>query len=351
MEDCKGIFNSTFGYFKEIDKDPLDQDTLISAYVQYLLYESNASKKEKDFFDYGGLTKNKGKTFVFLWGKKPLVHLETNTKDIEGVIDELNISSFEPSMYPPFAIIEAGAALIKDEKMLLNLMLLRKKLFKEGCNNDKNGCKSQIIKKIIENPKILGFDGAIEIRDNIFTGKPDRVFGRFLYQWLYSSIKTQVISLYGSTEAKINSNYKKSPFGEHDLIFLLELPNQDIKIINLELKFGKNRDPLQVIRQHLFLKEKFGHKSKVFTITFNIYKGYKNILANKLDDITEDNLMNYLSNKHPEWQEEIIECSSDFSLFENNLNAEEIRNELKLKENAQKHLASLKQCISEIVLR
>lgn len=354
MEKCKEIFNQTFGSLKE-QINLVEHEDLLCSYIQYLISESNTKRKNKGFFDYGALVKDKGKKFVFLWGNKPLVHLVTNPRQIEDILKNFNIEGFTPSHYPVFSVLEAGASILRDKDLLSEFMALRKKCYPyEKNGRDANSIISSLTEIIERNPRVLGFDGCIELKENVFESLPEPQFAKILFDWLYNRLKSKFdVEIYGKHGVDLVVKDSNLPFGEHDLIFLIKCDDGRKIVLNIEMKFGKSKDPLQILRQHLYLNEKFFSEAEVHSIGFNLkYNDSDQFKSTDFikDKIKPDKLIYYLFKKHFDSIEKIKFCNSSFIFdLKSELEINEIKNQDVLVEKANRHMDELFNMISNLI--
>jgi hypothetical protein len=357
MDTHKRKFKEIFGELRE-DVNLIKYSSLLISYIQYLLFTSNSPKNISGFFDYGGI--QTGSYDIFVWGINPIFPLKSEIKKIKDIIEELKIEKRNPPACVPFLILEAGAALKKKEELLDEISNIKNKWCpklkeeKEKCNNS-NACEQKMIDIIRNNPEILNFCGSIKSEDTLnVEGKPDIIFQQYLFDWLFNRLKPIVKNICGSPYPKYSNytrgKYNQFDFPEHDLIFILETVQNKIIIINIEIKYGKNKKEIQLLRQHLWIKELF-NGADVISISFapiQTNKEFKNMVLNQISNEKKD--IPFLLGKSLNIDEQIINCNGEFKLEDGGIAIDELINKSNLENNIKLHLDKLFNLINSKIV-
>lgn len=146
----------------------------------------------------------------------------------------------------------------------------------EKAMREYRSCKSCVglqTAKIMDDPYILGFHGVISFKEDINIERSEPHFNTMLHDYLFEFIKGKYRGDVKIIWSKFNAKKKEGIEGyegDYDVLFVLK--NEDIFIIHIENKFGKDIDPTQISEQHLYLKEiseRFGWNAKVKSIVFS----------------------------------------------------------------------------------
>lgn len=364
MPSMRELFVSNFNGLYEAKRDVPTEDTLISSYIQYLLNSYNLRESKRDYFDIGII--RGGKKLFFIWGRNPLQLFESGSKDLDNIVNdfakELEIPNTDEKsiMEAVIPILHAGAIFSKDQLTIKRIRgLSNKYLDTTGYfNHSENilGCKADIKNLIRDKPEILRPIGAFEVKEGFTPENPDELFQEFLFDKIvtYPGYKQKVINrVIGSPrpeyKKEVRKQAKKEGFNlpEHDIILMISSAKKRDIVINIELKFGRYKDPKQILYQHLNLKYNIFKNATVKTILFSPYKTKREQDVESV--LSSDESLVYFGKTITITPEDFIWVYSDIKTFNNHVDSSDFKEKNKLRNISLKHINKLIEVIDRII--
>ena len=364
LPSIRDLFVSNFDGLYEAKRDVPPEDTLISSYIQYLLNIYNLRESKRDYFDIGII--RGGKKLFFIWSRNPLQLFESRSKDLDSIVNDFakeleipntNEKSIIGAVIP---ILHAGAIFSKDQPTIKRIRDLSNKYldttgyFKPSENI--LGCKNEIKNLILDKPEILRPVGAFEVKEGFTPENPDELFQEFLFDKIvtYLRSKPKVIDkVIGSPrpeyKKEVRNQAKKEGFNlpEHDIILMISSAKKRDIVINIELKFGRYKDPKQILYQHLNLKYNVFKNATVKTILFSPYKTKREQDIESV--LSSDQSLVYFGKTITITPGDFVWVYSDIKTSNNHVDSSDFKGKNKLRSISLEHINKLIEAINKII--
>jgi len=354
MSEIKTIFLDNFNGIRDGNIVEPSDETLTGGYLQYLIKTYNEKTFKRYHIDTGLIKSAKNTWFV--WGKNPLQTLEGAAKSPDSILDEFiqktKANDEKEDLSNILYILRAGAILSCDAELKKTCAKLCKDYLDEnGFKQSENirACKETIKNLIVNNPKILNFIGAIDVRKDFTIENPHEFFQEILFDKLFKHFKPKKFLTY--VGGAPNPEYKRDvvvaaktqgfDFPAHDIILLLDKNDGKQIVINTELKFGKHRENRQLENQHLNLKKIF-KDAIIKTILFAPFKEKED--SQLISTLLDTKQLSYFGTATIK-NEDFIWCYSKIDTVNYNLNPDTLIDQNKLNIIIQDHI---KKLINEI---